>query len=253
MSYDKFTRHEQSKINGAKSQGPVTPEGKARSAVNNTKHGMYSSRVVLDNENPALYALLHSLYTDLLQPQDILETDLVENMVNARWKIRRLEASETANMNLTLSEKRHTFPPQGAGLFDPAMEHALTYRVLVADAKSFDTLSRFEERLHRLYERSYRLLTNHRRKSRQSLPSAAELRNLEKDLPDNQSQPPDPEKEGFEPEQPETPPSKPTQPSCPGILSKIAIIAILIFTLITANIRPAFAKTFTPFAVQRIK
>jgi len=46
-----------SKINGARSKGPVTPEGKAKVSQNGCKHGLYAKQTVLRNEDPAQYAV----------------------------------------------------------------------------------------------------------------------------------------------------------------------------------------------------
>ena len=56
-----LTRSEQSRINGSKGQGPVTPQGKLHSSINHTKHGMYSTRVVLENESKEIFQVLAGL------------------------------------------------------------------------------------------------------------------------------------------------------------------------------------------------
>src|SRR5262245_31008006 len=104
-----LTRSEQSRQNGAQSHGPVTPEGKARSAQNRTTHGMFSTRVVLETESKRVFQILAGLYHDLFQPQDQFETDLVDSLVHARWKIRRLEAAHTCELDLTITEHRAAF------------------------------------------------------------------------------------------------------------------------------------------------
>jgi hypothetical protein len=40
-----------SRANGAKSKGPVTPQGKRNSSRNSTRHGIFAATIVLETEN----------------------------------------------------------------------------------------------------------------------------------------------------------------------------------------------------------
>ena len=87
---------EASRANGAKSQGPITPEGKQTSSQNATKHGLSARTVVLCTENHALFEQLEQDYIDSLQPTTVLELHLVQRIAVAEWRIRRAWALETA-------------------------------------------------------------------------------------------------------------------------------------------------------------
>ena len=78
-----------SAINGAQSHGPTSPEGKARSARNAEKHGMYSSAVVLSHESQEEFALLQERYYQRFHPASQPEADLVDQMIAATWRLRR--------------------------------------------------------------------------------------------------------------------------------------------------------------------
>ena len=76
MRTDKQT--EASKINGAKSNGPITAEGKAISSQNSLKHGLTSSRVVLPHESQEAYDKLEASLANRFKPADDLESELVQ-------------------------------------------------------------------------------------------------------------------------------------------------------------------------------
>ena len=210
---DKLFRAESSRINGSKSKSPVSSEGKQRSSCNRTTYGMRSSRIVLRNESQDAYDQLHSLFFQLFDPHDIFEHECVSNLVNARWRIRRLQAASAANLELALEEARPDFESRYQNL-DTAHEHALAFRAIAQTAAGADIIERHEDRQHRLFERSYRLLAKHRGQHR-TLPSGQAIRDAEDTLPSDNLPPrnpvetePDTQNQAFEPE---TPP-EPSQP-----------------------------------------
>src|SRR3954469_9430322 len=82
---------EAARRNGAKSRGPVTKQGKARSSRNAIKHGLSSGYgILVNNERDELYEIMIFDYLHRFQPADRVETDLVERMVAAQWTICRM-------------------------------------------------------------------------------------------------------------------------------------------------------------------
>lgn len=91
------TKAEIARRNGALSRGPVTAAGKARSALNATRHGLSSRTVVLRGDAEA--AELDALRAALLarcQPLDAAEAHWVEELVFVAWRQRRLRDLEEA-------------------------------------------------------------------------------------------------------------------------------------------------------------
>ncbi len=88
-------RAERARRNGARSRGPVTATGKARSARNALKHGLTARHgVVLDGEDaPAFQAMAERLLADLA-PAGELAAFLAGDLAAAIWRTgraRRLE------------------------------------------------------------------------------------------------------------------------------------------------------------------
>src|ERR671920_1687092 len=81
--------------NALKSTGPKTPEGKEAVRLNANKHGLRSQEVLLPGEDEeALKGLDENLRAEL-QPVGEMENLLVDNIVAAHWRLRRLRRVET--------------------------------------------------------------------------------------------------------------------------------------------------------------
>ena len=122
-------RAEASRQNGAKSRGPKTPEGRARSAQNALKHGMRAQKhLVLPDEDAAEFAGLEAALIEELAPVGALQTVLARRVAVAAWRLARADRLEAE-----LFEERRT-ASGGLGL------------ALIRDgngARSFDTLLRY--------------------------------------------------------------------------------------------------------------
>jgi hypothetical protein len=85
-------QNEASRRNGAKSKGPITEEGKAKSSLNGTKHGLSGShRFLYSNERDDLYQELLTHYMTLFAPANGVEEDLVRQIVVASWRMKRID------------------------------------------------------------------------------------------------------------------------------------------------------------------
>jgi hypothetical protein len=122
-------RAEASRRNGAKSRGPKTAEGKARSSRSALKHGLCAQRfVVLGDEDLAAFDALEAALTAELAPQGALQAVLARRIVAATWRLERAERIE-------------------AGLFEHYLRGDRTLGLaLIRDgngARAFDTLLRY--------------------------------------------------------------------------------------------------------------
>jgi hypothetical protein len=122
-------RAEASRKNGARSRGPRTPEGKARSAQNALRHGMRAEKhVVLPGEDDGEFAGLEAALFAELAPVGALQALLARRIAVAAWRIARADQIEAE-----LFEEHH-HPGGGRGL------------ALIRDGngpRSFETLLRY--------------------------------------------------------------------------------------------------------------
>ena len=80
-----------------KSTGPRTPEGKARSAMNALKNGLYTEALLLWEENDRLLAEITRQYFEDFPPANVHERMLLEQMVFTQWRMLRVARSRTPN------------------------------------------------------------------------------------------------------------------------------------------------------------
>src|SRR5580700_251879 len=79
-----------SRNNGARSRGPVTPEGKARSARNSTIHGALAKAVVLHGESRHRFHALVETFNGSLNPETDIDRLLIGKMAAAHWRQLRI-------------------------------------------------------------------------------------------------------------------------------------------------------------------
>src|ERR1039457_3869509 len=88
-----------SRANGARSRGPITPEGKERASTNALRHGLLAECVVLKNESNECFDDLLTQHIQRFTPADGVEFAMIEEMVAANWRMRRAWAIENRLMD----------------------------------------------------------------------------------------------------------------------------------------------------------
>ena len=181
---------EASRRNGARSRGPKTAAGKARSARNATRHGIASRTFVLVREEErAAHAALCTDLSARLRPRGALEEHWVQRLLDALWRLSRLDLLEARALEALLEGG------EGGGL--PSLATLCRYRARIAR-----DIRDAEERLREL--RAARLEETARRTAR----DPARLRALAAILEGRRNQEPDPppREEGRNEPRPAPPP-----------------------------------------------
>jgi hypothetical protein len=145
-------KSETARINGAKSRGPKTAQGRARSSMNALRHGLNAKTLILQNEDRNLFGEIWKDYFDLLKPANKMEIDLVSDIVAARWRLRRMERYETAMLDVEMDAPE-------LEKFDEDRRGAIAFSAL-ANTKGYDTVLRSDIHLTRTYHKA---LDNFRR------------------------------------------------------------------------------------------
>jgi len=170
--------------NGAKSQGPKTPEGKAISSANSLRHGCCAKAVLLTSENPEAYHKLAEAYYKKFKPGDDVECDLIDEMVIAKWRQRRDWSNEAALFDLEMDRQTEKVDSEYKKI-DHASRYALAFRALADESKALQLAARYE--------------TTHRRSYYRALTALLELRSAPKPEPDPTPDPaPEPENKSCE-------------------------------------------------------
>src|SRR5579872_7566448 len=148
-------RSETARINGAKSRGPTTTAGLEKSSQNAVTHGLTSENIiVLDCESRSRFDEILNEFMETYQPANAAETDLVEEMVAARWRIRRMRGIETSLMNDEI-ENQASQSMTDAGY---RTYLARAHRALSDDSRALQLAQRYQTRLHRIFYQAYAIL-----------------------------------------------------------------------------------------------
>jgi hypothetical protein len=84
-----------SRKNGARSRGPRTAAGKARSSRNALKHGLCAKKIlVLPEEDAGQFRALEAVLLKELAPVGALQAVLAERVVSAAWRLMRADRLE---------------------------------------------------------------------------------------------------------------------------------------------------------------
>ena len=171
-------RAEVNRANAAKSTGPRTPEGKARSSANARRHGLTGQfSFMLDDDFNAYTEHAVRLILEL-KPVGAEEEQLVQFLIDTGWLIHRANACEINSRTLDIDSK-YSFPPgyrlSGREIVIAEID---SIRADCAGANAADFIGRQRVRLGNLYFRlraQLRMLQNERRAL------AAEIRALKRE------------------------------------------------------------------------
>ena len=162
--------------NAKKSTGPHTEEGKARVAKNALKHGLLARDTVLPGEDPADFDRQLSALEADIQPANSLEFELVRQIADAQWRMRRLTRLETGFLAAALADKRRLTEKYRPENLRPGYEGEtlLLGSAMLDRTQAFVHLARYDGHLSRRFFRAVKQLADLRRderKSRETRPS----------------------------------------------------------------------------------
>jgi hypothetical protein len=148
-----YLKRRASQRNGAKSHGPVTPEGKHKSSANSARYNLVSKTVVLVNERLEVFAELFASFMHEFNPQTEAQRALVESMTVARWRQMRMWALERATLHSAMLAAQAAQPENAR----PGTQAALAFQSLADESRTLDLLARYETRFERQFARSLHL------------------------------------------------------------------------------------------------
>ncbi len=176
------------RANGAKSHGPVTPEGRAKSSANSRSHGLTAKYKLLPDESSEEFELLINDYIDQFEPRTAVEMDLIEVMAIARWRLRRFLAMESQLFDVEIVRSEKQIDREFNNMNEVA-RLAWVFQKMADKGHSIAMLIRYEGSLNRSYDKALKqlLLLQSRRQSPPPSPTNTKIQNEPK--PDPQPDP----------------------------------------------------------------
>jgi hypothetical protein len=180
------------RANAKKSTGPRTVAGKRRCSKNAVTHGLFCNDMVLPGEDRKFFEQFRHAVLLELRPMNVIELMIVDRIVIAQWKLRRLnsvEASAHCGINQHRLERSREELNQDRieqfGTDEPDAAHAIREKLLEAEERKpnvingiavsaihdeayLERLSRHEQRLELSIHRNLRVLEKLRKQSHRS-------------------------------------------------------------------------------------
>ena len=148
--------------NAKLSTGPRTEEGKKRTSRNALKHGFRAKDPLIPGEDPEEFARHNAELMNDLGPASVVEQNLVEQLVDITWRLKRFGRIEAAVINDLFdkaAEQEGNQDKDGEQLLGNAL----------ADSHALNRLSRYEAQLARRYHNAMKELREVQKRRRQRL------------------------------------------------------------------------------------
>ena len=134
---------EANRRNAESSTGARTTEGKARSSLNNLRHGLTGHINILPTEDREAHDRICNDLIDSFKPETPLELQLAQAIAEDNWRLNRARAIENNIFALGHQGERREI--------QVALADARTFQ---AQANQFQLLSIYEQRIHRTFLRN---------------------------------------------------------------------------------------------------
>ena len=153
-----------------KSTGPRTEDDKARVSQNALKHGLLARDTVLPGEDPADFDRQLSALEADIQPANSLEFELVRQIADTQWRMRRLTRLETGFLAAAVDETRRYMEKRRPDELRPGYdgETQLLGSAMLERTQAFVHLARYDGHLSRRFFRAVNQLADLRRDERKS-------------------------------------------------------------------------------------
>ena len=176
-----LSKSDAARANGAKSRGPITQEGKAKSSQNAVKHGLTATFTVLPCESKEDFEAVLQAHRSHHQPATQLEEELVRSLAIARWRLARVAAIEGQLFENELSRAEEELNEEFIEITGMG-KLAHVFGKLADKSKSLFLLIRYENSLTRTCDRAFKHLL-----------AVQKLRNEPKPVPEKpKTEPPQP-------------------------------------------------------------
>ena len=110
--------------------------------------------LVLSNEKQEDYDALRAAFLKRFAPKDEVELELVDEMVGAKWRLRRIRSMESDLMDMRM-EEHDEFLKERRENPSARRRQTMAFKSLADTSQSLTMLTRYETRLQRTYERAF--------------------------------------------------------------------------------------------------